>query len=99
VHYLPRTEGDGGREADTIQALHQAHLAVGDGAYSPTGAEFYPSCVSLKAEGSGSKTITGGVDARELYTGAEPGVAYRTLHGRREHGDYVVPGPRVWEGA
>lgn len=42
--------------------------------------------------------LTGGVDARTLYTGAEPGIAYRTLHNSTEHGDYLIPGPKVWTG-
>jgi cellulase len=83
----------------SMQALHQAHLAVGDGTYSPIGAELYPQCINLKVTGKGTKTVTGGVDARKLYTGAEPGLAYRTLHDSREHADYIIPGPAVWSGA
>ncbi|KAH7080017.1 glycoside hydrolase [Paraphoma chrysanthemicola] len=82
-----------------IIALHLAHLAVGDGTYSPIGAEFYPQCVNLQVTGDGTKTITGGVDARTLYTGAEPGLAYQILHETNEHGDYVIPGPAIWSGA
>jgi hypothetical protein len=81
------------------QALHQAHLAQGNGTYSSIGAEFYPQCINLKVTGNGTKAAVGGVDARKLYTGAEPGVAYRTLHESREHGDYVVPGPGLWSTA
>jgi cellulase len=60
------------------------------------GAEFYPQCINLKITGNGTKSVRGGVDARTLYTGAESGVAYRTLHETRQHVDYVVPGPRLW---
>jgi cellulase len=88
--YVLRTE---------VVALHQAHLAVGNGTNSPVGAEFYPQCISLKVAGNGTRAVEGGVDARKLYRGDEKGIAYRSLHERREHGDYVIPGPRVWDGA
>ncbi|KAH7390873.1 glycoside hydrolase [Phaeosphaeria sp. MPI-PUGE-AT-0046c] len=88
--YVLRTE---------IIALHQAHLAEGDGTYSPIGAELYPQCINLKVTGNGTKALTGGIDARTFYTGAEPGLAYKTLHETREHADYVIPGPRLWSGA
>ncbi|KAH8723226.1 glycoside hydrolase [Phaeosphaeriaceae sp. PMI808] len=88
--YVLRTE---------IIALHQAHLVVGNGTYSSIGAELYPQCINLKVVSNGTKTITGGVDARTLYTGAELGLAYRTLHTTREHADYVIPGPAIWSGA
>jgi cellulase len=71
---------------------------VGNGTYSPVGAEFYPQCVSLKVTGNGTTVVTGGVDARTFYTGAEPGLAYRSLHQTREHADYVIPGPPLWLG-
>jgi cellulase len=87
--YVLRTE---------IIALHQAYLAVGNGTNSPVGAEFYPQCISLKVEGNGTRVVEGGVDARRLYRGDETGIAYRTLHETREHADYVVPGPKIWEG-
>jgi cellulase len=81
-----------------IIALHQAHLAVGNGTKSPVGAEFYPQCVSLSVEGNGARSVEGGVDARRFYRGDDKGIAYRTLHETREHADYVVPGPKIWEG-
>lgn len=59
----------------------------------------YPQCINLKVTGNGTKVIKGGIDARTFYTGAELGLAYRTLHESREHADYVVPGPPLWSGA
>ncbi|KAL5119703.1 hypothetical protein ACEQ8H_002309 [Pleosporales sp. CAS-2024a] len=88
--YVLRTE---------IIALHQAFLAVGNGANSSIGAEFYPQCLNLQVTGNGTASVTGGVDARKLYTGAEPGIAYRTLHNSSEHADYVIPGPALWSWA
>jgi cellulase len=87
--YVLRTE---------IIALHQAHLAVGNGTKSPVGAEFYPQCISLSVEGNGARSVEGGVDARRFYRGDDKGIAYRTLHETREHADYVIPGPKIWEG-
>lgn len=81
-----------------IIALHLAHLRS-PGPYSPYGAELYPNCVNLKVEGDGTKALPEGQDARTLYTGEEPGLAYDTLHETNEHGDYVIPGPPVWSGA
>jgi cellulase len=87
--YVLRTE---------IIALHQAHLAVGNGTKSPVGAEFYPQCISLSVEGNGARSVEGGVDARRFYRGDDKGIAYRPLHETREHADYVIPGPKIWEG-
>jgi cellulase len=66
--YVLRTE---------IIALHQAHLAVGNGTDSPVGAEFYPQCISLKVAGNGTRAVEGGVDARKLYRGLRIGVCMR----------------------
>jgi len=63
------------------------------------GAELYPACINLAVTGNGTKVVADGVDARTFYTGAEPGLAYKTLHTTREHGDYVIPGPKMWSGA
>ncbi|OAL54106.1 glycoside hydrolase [Pyrenochaeta sp. DS3sAY3a] len=87
--YVLRTE---------IIALHVAHLA-NPGPYSTYGAEFYPNCINLQVTGDGTKEITGGVDARTLYDGTEPGIDYKTLHETNEHGGYVIPGPAIWSGA
>jgi cellulase len=62
------------------------------------GAELYPQCINLKVSGNGTRAITGGVDARKFYTGAEPGLAYRTLHESSEHAGYLIPGPPLWSG-
>lgn len=78
-----------------IIALHIAF--TGTGAYSASGAEFYPQCVSLKVEGSGTKTITNGVDARTFYRGDEPGLLLN-IHTTSDHSDYVIPGPALWDG-
>ncbi|PVH95596.1 lytic polysaccharide monooxygenase [Periconia macrospinosa] len=78
-------------------ALHVAFTSTGP--YSATGAEFYPQCVSLKVTGSGTKTITGGVDARTLYTGAEPGLTVNIHTSGPSHPNYVIPGPAIWSGA
>lgn len=79
-------------------ALHVAYEAIGKGPYYTDGAEFYPQCVSVKVGGSGTKIITGGVDARALYRGDEPGLAIN-IHTSPNHADYVFPGPAVWSGA
>ena len=86
--YVVRTE---------IIALHIADR--GTGAYSPDGAEFYPQCISVQVTGTGTKTITGGVDARTFYRGDEPGLMIGNLHTTPNHADYVIPGPAVWSGA
>jgi cellulase len=85
--YVVRTE---------IIALHLAFL--GTGAYSTNGAEFYPQCINVQVSGTGTKTITGGVDARTFYTGAEPGLFFSNLHTTPNHADYVIPGPALWSG-
>ncbi|KAF2676299.1 lytic polysaccharide monooxygenase [Lentithecium fluviatile CBS 122367] len=77
-------------------ALHIAF--TGTGAYSASGAEFYPQCVSLKVGGSGTKKITGGVDARTFYSGAEPSLRLN-IHETYDHSDFVIPGPKLWAGA
>lgn len=79
-----------------IVALHVAFASTG--AYSLDGAEFYPQCVSLMVEGNGSVNVTGGVDARSLYKGNEPGLTLN-IHTSPEHGDYVMPGPPLWTDA
>jgi hypothetical protein len=79
-------------------ALHVANTAIGNGPYYIDGAEFYPQCVSIKVGGSGTKTITGGVGAKELYRGDEPGLAIN-IHTTNDHSDYVMPGPALWSGA
>ena len=76
-----------------IIALHVAFTSTGP--YSLDGAEFYPQCVSLKVEGSGTKTITGGVDARSLYKGNEPSLTLN-IHSTPDHEGYVIPGPPLW---
>ncbi|KAF2002075.1 lytic polysaccharide monooxygenase [Amniculicola lignicola CBS 123094] len=75
-------------------ALHLAHL--GYGAYSAIGAEFYPQCINLVVTGSGTKTLPAGTFGKELYTGAEPGLQYASLHLTDDHSAYVIPGPPVW---
>ncbi|KAF1979827.1 glycoside hydrolase [Bimuria novae-zelandiae CBS 107.79] len=79
-----------------IIALHVAFTSTGP--YSLDGAEFYPQCVSLKVEGSGTKTITDGVDSRSLYKGDEPGLTLN-IHSTPDHADYTIPGPPVWSDA
>jgi cellulase len=79
-----------------IIALHVAF--TGTGAYSASGAEFYPQCVSLKVEGSGTEEISGGVDARTFYRGDEPSLR-RNIHEGYDHSDFVIPGPSLWAGA
>lgn len=76
-----------------IIALHVAFTSTGP--YSLDGAEFYPQCVSLKVEGSGKKSIAGGVDAMAFYKGDEPGLTLN-IHSSPEHTDYVLPGPPLW---
>ncbi|KAF2004870.1 lytic polysaccharide monooxygenase [Amniculicola lignicola CBS 123094] len=70
------------------------HVAFEGGA----GAEHYPQCINLKVTGSGTKTITGGVDARTFYRGDEPGLDI-DIHTTNDHSGYVIPGPPVWSGA
>lgn len=79
-----------------IIALHVAY--TGTGAYSSSGAEFYPQCVSLKVEGSGMKVINDGVDARTFYSGSEPSLR-KNIHTGFDHSDFVMPGPSLWTGA
>ncbi|KAF2865792.1 glycoside hydrolase [Massariosphaeria phaeospora] len=79
-------------------ALHVANNAIGQGDYPADGAEFYPQCVTIKVPGTGTKVITGGVDARTLYKGSEPGLAIN-IHTTNMHWDYQFPGPAVWSGA
>jgi cellulase len=79
-----------------IIALHVAFTSTGP--YSLDGAEFYPQCVSLQVVGSGTKTISSGVDARTLYKGDEPGLALN-IHTSPDHTDYAMPGPSVWTDA
>ena len=79
-----------------IIALHVAF--TGTGAYSSSGAEFYPQCVNLKVEGSGTTHITGGVGARALYDGSEPGLRMN-IHEGSDHSGFVMPGPPLWTGA
>lgn len=79
-----------------IIALHVAFTSTGP--YSLDGAEFYPQCVSLQVDGTGTKAITGGVDARTLYKGNEPGLTLN-IHTSPDHAGYVIPGPPVWTGA
>ncbi|KAL5420376.1 hypothetical protein PMIN04_006548 [Paraphaeosphaeria minitans] len=79
-----------------IIALHVAFTSTGP--YSLDGAEFYPQCVSLLVEGGGAVAVAGGVDARTLYKGDEPGLALN-IHTSPDHGGYVMPGPPVWTGA
>ncbi|KAF2751515.1 lytic polysaccharide monooxygenase [Sporormia fimetaria CBS 119925] len=79
-------------------ALHVAYEAIGKGPYAKVGAEFYPQCVSVLVGGSGGKMVTGGVPARDLYKGSEPGLAI-DIHGTDEHSDYVIPGPAIWSAA
>ncbi|KAL1597140.1 hypothetical protein SLS60_008722 [Paraconiothyrium brasiliense] len=79
-----------------IIALHVAFTSTGP--YSLDGAEFYPQCVSLKVEGSGTKAIIGGVDAKTLYKGDEPGLTLN-IHTAPDHSGYVMPGPPVWTDA
>ncbi|KAF2204464.1 glycoside hydrolase [Delitschia confertaspora ATCC 74209] len=80
-----------------IIALHLADL--GTGAYSTGGAEFYPSCISVKVTGAGTKTIAGGVGAKTFYRGDEPGLLVKNIHTTSDHADYVIPGPAIWTGA
>ncbi|CAI6335399.1 unnamed protein product [Periconia digitata] len=80
-----------------LVALHPAGKSTGP--YSKEGAEFYPQCINLKVTGSGTKQVTGGVDARTLYTGGEPGFMLNIHETGPSHPDYVVPGPAVWSGA
>jgi cellulase len=79
-----------------IIALHVAF--TGTGAYSSSGAEFYPQCVSLKVEGSGTEEIVGGVDARTFYNGSEPSLRLN-IHEGFDHSNFVIPGPLLWTGA
>ncbi|KAF2877997.1 glycoside hydrolase [Massariosphaeria phaeospora] len=79
-----------------IIALHVAF--TGTGAYSPSGAEFYPQCVNLNVTGSGTRSVVGGVDARELYRGDKPGLTL-DIHATNDHSGYPIPGPPVWTGA
>ncbi|KAF2797357.1 lytic polysaccharide monooxygenase [Melanomma pulvis-pyrius CBS 109.77] len=79
-------------------ALHVAFEAIGKGPYYTDGAEFYPQCVSIKVGGFGTKKITGGVGAKSLYRGDEPGLAIN-IHTTPNHADYVSPGPAIWWGA
>lgn len=79
-----------------IIALHVAFTSTGP--YSLDGAEFYPQCVSLKVLGEGEVAITGGVDARTLYRGDEPGLVLN-IHSTPDHSDYVMPGPAIWTAA
>jgi hypothetical protein len=87
--YVVRTE---------LIALHVADTALGKGPYYPDGAEFYPQCVSIKVGGTGAKTITGGIGAKSLYRGDEPGLAIN-IHTTPNHADYQIPGPALWWGA
>lgn len=80
-----------------LLALHVAFRAIGQGPYYKDGAESYPQCVSIKVSGSGTKVITGGVGAKNLYRGDEPGLAL-DIHQSPNHADYVIPGPPLWTG-
>lgn len=82
-----------------LVALHVAFTSTGP--YSQTGAEFYPQCINLKVTGSGTKTITGGVDARTFYTGAEPDFTINIHTSGPSHPTFnsQIPGPAIWSGA
>lgn len=78
-----------------IIALHIAF--EGTGAYSRLGAEFYPQCINLRVQGTGTQTITGGVDARTFYNGSEPSLRLN-IHESYDPSLFVIPGPPLWDG-
>ncbi|KAF2272088.1 glycoside hydrolase [Westerdykella ornata] len=80
-------------------ALHIAYEAIGKGPYYTDGAEFYPQCISIKIDGTGTKAITGGVAAKSLYRGDEPGLALNIHVMPNNNTNYTIPGPALWSGA
>lgn len=68
-----------------LLALHSA--------YDVGGAQFYPQCVNVQIEGTGTATLAG-TKGTELYTPDHPGVHYN-IYNDEAATVYPVPGPKV----
>jgi cellulase len=66
------------------------HLAWNEG-----DAQAYPQCINLNVTGSGNKEQAG-VSAQALYGAKDEGILIDIW---QFNGTYVIPGPKVWEGA
>lgn len=58
--------------------------------------QHFPQCYTLEIQGDGTKEITGGVRAQELYTPTDPGIHYDIAANLKE---YPIPGPPIWDGS
>ncbi|KAF2869205.1 glycosyl hydrolase family 61-domain-containing protein [Massariosphaeria phaeospora] len=61
------------------------------------GAQFYMECVQIKVGAGGSTTLPAGVAIPGAYKATDPGVHFQYYNA--EGSSYIVPGPKLWDGA
>ncbi|TDZ36043.1 putative endo-beta-1,4-glucanase D [Colletotrichum spinosum] len=77
-----------------IIALHESDTAYSEN--PARGAQFYPSCIQVDIEGTGSDVPPGTWDFQKDYTYTDKGIVYNLYND--DATTYVAPGPEPWTG-